>query len=156
MLHFTCSEQRGAELEYLEELRVPEAGGDLPVLGEAPAGVCLGDLVHLADQLGQQLDSHHAVLGWALQELRHVADDGSEQKLVLVAVEPAELGDAREESDHALDNELGQLGLSPEVVEDVVPDVHPAAQLQALGGPTDQLGDGGGGQQLRVRRVSSL
>ena len=91
-----------------------------------------------------------------LQELGHVADDGTEDELVLVAVEPAELGDAGEESDHALDHELCQLGLSPEIVEDIIPDVHPAPELQALGGPADELGDGRGGQQLGVGGVGSL
>ena len=61
MSRLTCPEESGAELEYLEELGVPEAGGNLPVLGQTAAGVRLGDLVHLADQLGQELDPHHAV-----------------------------------------------------------------------------------------------
>ena len=56
-----------------------------------------------------------------LQELGHVADDSAEHELVLVAVEPAELGDAGEESDHALHHELGELRLSPQVVEYIVP-----------------------------------
>ena len=59
----TCPEESGAELEDLEELGVPEAGGDFPVLGQTAAGVRLGYLVHLTDQLGQELDPHHAVLG---------------------------------------------------------------------------------------------
>ena len=91
-----------------------------------------------------------------LEELGDVADDGSEHELVLVAVEPAELGDPGEEGDQALDDELGQLGLGPEIVEDIVPDVDPALELQDGRGPADQLGDGRRGQQLGVRRVASL
>ena len=48
-------EQGGRQLEDLKELGVPEAGGDLAVLGQAPAGVRLADLVHLAGQLGEEL-----------------------------------------------------------------------------------------------------
>ena len=91
-----------------------------------------------------------------LEELGDVADDGSEHELVLVAVEPAELGDAGEEGDEALDDELGELGLGPEIVEDIVPDVHPALELQDGRGPADQLGDGRGGQQLGVRGTATL
>ena len=61
MFGLTCPEKSGTELEDLEELCVPEAGGNLPVLGQTAAGVRLGDLVHLADQLGQELNPHHAV-----------------------------------------------------------------------------------------------
>ena len=91
-----------------------------------------------------------------LQELGHVTDHSAKDELILVAVEPAKLGDAGEESDHALHHELGQFRLSPEVVKDVVPDIHPTPQLQALGGPADELGDGGGSQQLGVGGVGSL
>ena len=58
----TCPEESRTELEDLEELGVPEAGGDLPVLGQTAAGVRLGDLVHLTHQLGEELNPHHAVL----------------------------------------------------------------------------------------------
>ena len=91
-----------------------------------------------------------------LEELGHVADDCSEHELVLVAVEPAELGDAGEEGDQALDDELGELGLGPEIVEDIIPDVHPALELEDGRGSADQLGDGRGGQQLGVRGTATL
>ena len=91
-----------------------------------------------------------------MEKLCNVTDYGSEDELVLITVEPPELGDAREESDHTLNYELGQLGLSPQIVEDIVPDVDPAAKLEALGGAADELGDGGGGKQLRVGRVGPL
>ena len=36
------------------------------------------------------------------------------------------MSDVREESDHALDHKLGQLGKSPEINENIVPDVNTA------------------------------
>ena len=140
---------------------------------QASAGVSLRYLVHLTDQLREELDPHHAVLGTTLQELGHVTDHWeqeivllrpetepdhtcSEHKLILVTVKPAQLGDPGEECHQTLDHELRQLGLGPEVVENIVPDVHPALQLQDARGATDQLGEGGGGQELRVGRTGSL
>ena len=43
---------------------------------------------------------------------------------------------------------LGQLGLSPEINENIVPDVNTAPELQALRGETTNVG--GGAQQLGV------
>ena len=40
------------------------------MLDERAAGVGLADLVHLASQLGQQLDADHAVVGVALEYKR--------------------------------------------------------------------------------------
>ena len=60
-------EQLARQLEYLEQLRVPEGGCDLAVGGEGAGGVGLADLVHLARELGQQLDADHAVVGAALK-----------------------------------------------------------------------------------------
>ena len=41
------------------------------------------------------------------------------------------MSDVREESDHALDHKLGQLGKSPEINENIVPDVNtpPSSRL---------------------------
>ena len=58
------------------------------------------------------------------------------------------MSDVREESDHALDHKLGQLGKSPEINENIVPDVNTAPELQALRGETKNVG--GGAQQLGV------
>ena len=60
------SEERRRQLENLEELGVAERGGDLPVLRQAPVGVGLADLVHLARQLTQKLDTDHAVISRTL------------------------------------------------------------------------------------------
>ena len=57
------SQESRGQLKNLEELGVAERGGDLPVLGQAPVGFGLADLVHLAGQLTQQLDADHAVIG---------------------------------------------------------------------------------------------
>ena len=61
------AEKGAGELEDLEELGVPEGGGDLAVLGQRSVRVGLGDLVHLAGQLTQQLNPNHAVVGGALE-----------------------------------------------------------------------------------------
>ena len=37
------------------------------MLGQASVGIDLADLVHFASQLGQKLDSNHAVIGRALK-----------------------------------------------------------------------------------------
>ena len=81
-----------------------------------------------------------------LQELGHVCDDSSEHELVLLAVKPAKLGDAREEGDQTLDYKLRQLRLRPEICKDIVPDINPLTKVQSLCGSADQLGDGGGSQ----------
>ena len=57
-------------LENFVELCVSEGGRDFPMLDERAAGVGLADLVHLASQLGQQLDADHAMVGVALEYKR--------------------------------------------------------------------------------------
>lgn len=62
--------QQGAgEAEYLEELRVAEGRCDLAVLCQRPVRFHLGDLVHLACQLGQELDTYHAVFYRTLEKI---------------------------------------------------------------------------------------
>ena len=56
-------EQLAGVLEYFEELRVSEGGGDLAVFGETAVGVGFGDGVHLAHQLRQKLDADDRMLG---------------------------------------------------------------------------------------------
>ena len=57
-----------------------------------------------------------------LQELGHVGDDVAEDEVfgLLGGVEPAELGDAREEGDEALDDERGQLRPGVEVLQNII------------------------------------
>ncbi len=78
-------------------------------------------LVHFTGELRQKLNAHHALFGRAAQELGHIADRVAKHKILLLRVEPAQLGDAAVQRDEALHHEWGQLRLRPQVRQHIVP-----------------------------------
>ncbi len=90
------------------------------MLGQTAIGVGLAQLVHLAGQLGQQLDPDHAVFGRALKELGHVLNDISEDEFVGFGVEPTEFGDAGEQGHQTLHYELRQFRLVVQIGQHII------------------------------------
>lgn len=81
------------------------------MLGQTSVGISLANLIHLASELRQQLNSHHAMISRALKKLGDVGNDISKDKLVILGIEPAQLGDPGKQCDESLDYELRQLWL---------------------------------------------